>query len=323
MMKLDKILHGSPVGLSAAKHVEKLEGAIMERNGGFFVDCPVRGSSIEIRQEEAVRQLFLIILMLDYGYPINRLRVEHPIHFGREKKRADVIVLNNNSTDPYIIAEIKNPGEQSGDKQLKSYCNASGAPIAVWYNGIKKICYQRIPPNRFEEISDIPKESQTLISYPTMSVGNGEGNKGQRVGRVVTAGDLAVQSARRRHANRLSAAKRRAKGANERSELKKLELAQLIEGGYYVEGVSGRPRLTDSEKDVSRIRRKLYQQAYHAERRIGGDKEACKAAGNVALAKADEVKGLGVGGVEATWGAIKTCYNRQMPRRILITAALH
>lgn len=49
-----------------------------------------------------------------------------------------------------------------GKEQLKSYCNATGAPIGVWTNGEQISCYNRKDPNFFEEISDIPKATQKL-----------------------------------------------------------------------------------------------------------------------------------------------------------------
>ena len=61
---------------------------------------------------------------------------------------------------PYIIVELKKPKLTDGKEQLKSYCNATGAPIGVWTNGEQIFCYNRKDPNFFEEISDIPKASQ-------------------------------------------------------------------------------------------------------------------------------------------------------------------
>ncbi|MDR1676228.1 MAG: type I restriction enzyme HsdR N-terminal domain-containing protein, partial [Tannerella sp.] len=39
------------------------------------------------------------------------------------------------TTSPYIIVEMKKPKLKDGKEQLKSYCNATGAPIGVWTNG--------------------------------------------------------------------------------------------------------------------------------------------------------------------------------------------
>ena len=63
---------------------------------------------------------------------------------------------------PYIIVEAKKPKLQDGKDQLRSYCNATGAPIAVWTNGQQISHYHRKDPNYFEEITDIPDVDQTL-----------------------------------------------------------------------------------------------------------------------------------------------------------------
>lgn len=65
-------------------------------------------------------------------------------------------------TVPYIIVELKKPKLTEGKEQLKSYCNATGAPIGVWTNGEQVSCYNRKDPNFFEMISDIPKVTQKL-----------------------------------------------------------------------------------------------------------------------------------------------------------------
>jgi type I restriction enzyme M protein len=127
------------------------------------VVCLVRGKLIDLKAEEVVRQLYLKRLMRDYGYGEKRLALEHPIYFGREKKRADIVVLDKDRPDtPYIIIEIKAVKAKDGKAQLKSYTNATGASMAVWTNGDSISYYHRKDPNYFEDITDIPNVSQTL-----------------------------------------------------------------------------------------------------------------------------------------------------------------
>jgi type I restriction enzyme M protein len=102
-------------------------------------------------------------LMKEYGYPKQRIKFEHPINFGREIKYADIVVFDKDRpTVEYIIVEIKKPKLQDGKNQLRSYTNATGAPIAVWTNGGQISHYNRKDPNYFEDITDIPKDNQTL-----------------------------------------------------------------------------------------------------------------------------------------------------------------
>lgn len=128
-----------------------------------FVTCVVRDKDIQLKPEEIVRQLYAARLIEQYGYPKSRLAFEYEVTFGREKKKADIVVFDKDRPDtPYIIVEVKKPKLKDGKDQLRSYCNATGAPIAVWTNGEKISHYHRKDPNYFEDITDIPKASQSL-----------------------------------------------------------------------------------------------------------------------------------------------------------------
>lgn len=128
-----------------------------------YVKCIIREKDIKLTPEEAVRQLYTQMLISKYGYPKDRIQFETHIHFGREVKRADITIMDKDRPMvPYIIVELKKPKLSDGKEQLKSYCNATGAPIGVWTNGEQISCYNRKDPNFFEAISDIPKASQKL-----------------------------------------------------------------------------------------------------------------------------------------------------------------
>ena len=123
----------------------------------------IREKEIRLTPEEAVRQLFLDKLVNVYGYSRDRIQLEYAIHFGREVKRADIVITDiNNPLIPYIIVELKKPKLSDGKEQLKSYCNATGAPIGVWTNGEQISYYNRKDPNYFEDITNIPKATETL-----------------------------------------------------------------------------------------------------------------------------------------------------------------
>lgn len=127
------------------------------------ITCAIRKKEIKLTPEEAVRQLFIHKLLNEYMYPASRIELETAIHFGREVKRADIAIMDKDRPMiPYIIIELKKPKLTDGKDQLKSYCNATGAPIGVWTNGEQISCYNRKDPNFFEEISDIPKANQKL-----------------------------------------------------------------------------------------------------------------------------------------------------------------
>ncbi len=128
-----------------------------------FVTCAVRNRGIQLKPEEFIRQLYVSRLVTQYGYTPDRLALEYPVSFGRETKRADIVIVDKDRPDtPYIIIEVKKPKLLEGKTQLRSYCNATGAPIGVWTNGQYISHYYRREPNYFEEITEIPNVHQML-----------------------------------------------------------------------------------------------------------------------------------------------------------------
>jgi type I restriction enzyme M protein len=128
-----------------------------------YINCLVRKKKIKLTPEEAVRQLYLQVLIDDYNYPVNRMEVEYSVTFGREKKRADIVIFDKKDTRAvYIMVELKKPKLKDGKEQLKSYCNATGAPIGIWSNGDSISYYHRKDPNYFEDLPAIPKANEKL-----------------------------------------------------------------------------------------------------------------------------------------------------------------
>lgn len=128
-----------------------------------YIKCLIRNKEIQLKPEEAVRQLYLYRLIHTYGYSTDQIAVEHAVHFGRETKRADIVIFEkSHPTVEYIIVEVKKPKLFEGKEQLKSYCNATGATMGVWTNGEKISFYQRKAPNYFEDIPNIPRSNQKL-----------------------------------------------------------------------------------------------------------------------------------------------------------------
>ncbi|MBR5913645.1 MAG: N-6 DNA methylase [Selenomonadaceae bacterium] len=142
---------------------EKIYTKTVKEKESPYIKCAVRNKEIKLTPEEAVRQLFIYRLCKVYGYNPAQIKLEHEITFGREKKRADIVIVEENRpTVEYIIVEVKKPKLLEGKEQLKSYCNATGATMGVWTNGEKISFYHRKEPNYFEDIPDIPRRWQKL-----------------------------------------------------------------------------------------------------------------------------------------------------------------
>ncbi len=162
---LSSILKDSNYNLSLFREedVKALEAKIKIEKNKPFVTCLIRDKEVQLKPEEVVRQLYAVKLINQYGYPKKRIRFEHPVQFGRETKSSDIVVFDKDRpTVEYIIVEVKKPKLKDGKEQLRSYCNATGAPIGVWTNGGQISHYNRKDPNFFEDITDIPNEDQTL-----------------------------------------------------------------------------------------------------------------------------------------------------------------
>jgi len=148
-------------------HIQKLNLYEKEKGKWYIKSHDSKGNEklvlneekVKSAPEEIVRQLFLFELTDNYGYPKNRIRTEESVNFGREKKRADIVVYQEDNITPWIIVEVKAPNQKLNLQQLKSYLNAEGSPIGVGINGKEKAILYRPYPKQFEDnLPDISTE---------------------------------------------------------------------------------------------------------------------------------------------------------------------
>ncbi len=169
-MTLTEILKDSNYKLTqfqGSDYIQRLENTIFikEVRGkqAPYIKCLIRKKDIKLTPEEVVRQLYLMLLNEKYDYPFERMELEYAVSFGREKKRADIVVFDKKDTRAiYIMVELKKPKLKDGKEQLRSYCNATGAPIGIWSNGDSISYYHRKDPNYFEDLSAIPNANEKL-----------------------------------------------------------------------------------------------------------------------------------------------------------------
>lgn len=146
------------------KYLEnKIINKVSENKTNYYTTCLIREKEIKLNPEEIVRQLYLYKVINEYKYPKTRIQVEYSVHFGREIKRADIVIMDKiQITTPYIIVEVKKPKLKDGKEQLKSYCNATGSTMAVWTNGSQVSYFHRKDPNYFEPIPNVPTSDKSL-----------------------------------------------------------------------------------------------------------------------------------------------------------------
>ena len=115
-MKLQDILKDSNYSLDlfSKQSIENLENKIIEKidkKGKVYycVNCVIRNKEIKLTPEEIVRQLYTETLISVYGYSKERIAFEYPIYFGRETKRADIVIRDaDDASVAYIIVEDLN-----------------------------------------------------------------------------------------------------------------------------------------------------------------------------------------------------------------------
>ncbi len=156
-----EVRHG--LSLFAQKEIDYIETLIIEKDTKLYIKCQIKDKYKPAKPEEVVRQLFIRRFIIDLNYPKERIDVERVIYFGsRDSGLADIVIMHEDMTHPFIIFEVKRPKRSDGLEQLKSYCNAEGAPVGIWSNGNEIILLHREEPNIFTSIPRIPRASETL-----------------------------------------------------------------------------------------------------------------------------------------------------------------
>lgn len=162
---VEEILRGTAHALTIFRPKTIADLSIYLKRGKPYLTCYGTGKQRPAKPEEIVRQLFVKMLIDDYGYPVDRIAIEKPVQMGSNvhDKPADIVIWDKDEpTAAYIIVECKKPKRSDGLEQLKSYCNAEGSPIGVWTNGGETIHLHRREPNYYQNLPDIPRASQTL-----------------------------------------------------------------------------------------------------------------------------------------------------------------
>ena len=72
-MVLSAILKDSDYRLTqfSPKKIESLQSEVTEKTGKFFVTCLARKKEVRLTPEEVIRQLYIMTLTDDFGYPLS------------------------------------------------------------------------------------------------------------------------------------------------------------------------------------------------------------------------------------------------------------
>jgi hypothetical protein len=126
-----------------------------QKDGKYYVQATTHQKPRPAFPEEIIRQIFIASLLVDYHYPEHLISLEHSIQMGREKKRADIVIIDENGV-LNIVIEVK--VDENGDSisQLKSYMAISGAKYGGIISGNSLTCIYMLAPNEIKEINDLP-----------------------------------------------------------------------------------------------------------------------------------------------------------------------
>lgn len=141
---------------------------------GYLVDF-ISGTEVKATPEETQAvQVFAKQLVLDYGYPKERIQTRPQWHVRsrpsdtKKEYPVDISIFNSEKKSDesiFIVVECKKKNRKDGITQLEDYLRLSKASLGVWFNGderqfIKKV--EKAGKVLFEEIPNIPKYGQRV-----------------------------------------------------------------------------------------------------------------------------------------------------------------
>lgn len=140
-----------------------------------YIDGTIRKDT----PEEYVRQTVEKRLVNEHKYLKEQIKVEFGVQMGSGKKRADIVIFPEDSTEQEkkdqhnisIIIEckkeaVKPTDKNNGTEQLKTYMAAcNNCEWGMWTNGLHKTVYKKVKNEKnktiFEEFNDIPSADGT------------------------------------------------------------------------------------------------------------------------------------------------------------------
>lgn len=114
------------------------------RNGRWEIRCAIRKKWLALEPEEWVRQ-HLVLSLVDLGWPISRMVLEHPVRFGQVDGRVDVACFDRNG-HVVLAVEVKAPQvalDQKVADQVSRYDLALGCRWLMITNGLRSAVWLR------------------------------------------------------------------------------------------------------------------------------------------------------------------------------------
>lgn len=146
-------------------HPDILMNIKISRIDGEYCVSSFHEKERKCNPEEIIRQFLYIKLICHYGFSQERIRIEYPIQIGSTKRRADIVVLNN-EMHPYVIAETKVKMTEDSIAQLQSYINVTRANYGIVASQSEIAFFQSINDS-LNSINDIPTSYRPIVDIFT------------------------------------------------------------------------------------------------------------------------------------------------------------
>ncbi len=145
------------LNLNLLKYYDCLQ--IEFKGSGKYIFDIIRKKFLVLTPEEVVRQLIILYLVKEKGFPKNKIRVEMGLEVNTLSKRCDILVFNKNFM-PLFLVECKSAKVSIDNKVFKQIANYNmtlQVPYLLVTNGPQNYCsYIDHSEKSFSFLKEIP-----------------------------------------------------------------------------------------------------------------------------------------------------------------------
>ncbi len=137
-------------------------------DGKPYIYDQLRRKYVALTPEEWVRQHFVQLLLVHYGYTRALLRIEGTHRAQQRQRRCDVLAYDR-AGQPFLLVECKAPDvplDEAVFAQAARYNAVHGAPYLVLTNGLRHLCC-RVANGQYAICDHIPHFPESLERYAT------------------------------------------------------------------------------------------------------------------------------------------------------------
>ena len=116
--------------------------SIEYKAGQKYCYDPIRKKMLVLSPEEVVRQLMVLYLQKEKGYPANKIKLEKGLKVNQMAKRCDILVYDT-AFRPFLLIECKSAKVPINDqvfKQIAQYNMTLKVPYLLVTNGALHFC---------------------------------------------------------------------------------------------------------------------------------------------------------------------------------------